>query len=158
MTEAVNAPNRPLNQAKYGKLLAQVLPAPIESEAEYERMLAEIEKIIDKGLRLGEDRVSPEENRLLDLMTTLVEVYEQRHFHCDPAPPAAVLRLLLADRGLRQRDLKPILGSSGVISEIVNGKRLPSKAQAKALGAFFRVSPDLFVASLEIQAPDPDRS
>jgi HTH-type transcriptional regulator / antitoxin HigA len=48
-------------------------------------------------------------------------------------------------RGLRQIDLQPILGSRGVTSEIVNGKRSITKEQAKRLGALFGVSPAVFI-------------
>ncbi|MBI4748647.1 MAG: hypothetical protein HY774_09160 [Acidobacteria bacterium] len=54
-----------------------------------------------------------------------------------------IIQFLMRDRQLRQRDLLPVLGSRGVTSKIINGKRSPSKAQAKALGEFFGVSPDL---------------
>ena len=45
----------------------------------------------------------------------------------------------------RQSDLVGVIGSSGVVSEIVNGKRAISKAQAKALGEYYKVSPSLFI-------------
>jgi HTH-type transcriptional regulator / antitoxin HigA len=48
-------------------------------------------------------------------------------------------------RGLKQADLVGIIGSSGVTSEVVNGKREISKTQAKALGDFFQVDPGLFI-------------
>jgi HTH-type transcriptional regulator/antitoxin HigA len=47
--------------------------------------------------------------------------------------------------GTRQADLVGIIGSSGVVSEVVNGKRAISKAQAKALGEYFNLSPSLFI-------------
>jgi HTH-type transcriptional regulator/antitoxin HigA len=46
---------------------------------------------------------------------------------------------------LRQADLVKIFGSRGRVSEVINGKRAISKAQAKSLGEFFKVSPDLFI-------------
>jgi HTH-type transcriptional regulator/antitoxin HigA len=46
---------------------------------------------------------------------------------------------------LRQADLMKIFGSRGRVSEVVNGKRAISKSQAKALGEFFKVSPELFI-------------
>ena len=48
-------------------------------------------------------------------------------------------------RDLKQSDLVGILGSKGVTSEVINGKKGISKAQAKALGEFFRVLPSLFL-------------
>lgn len=56
-----------------------------------------------------------------------------------------MLKFLMEQRGLRQRDVAPLLGSSGVASEVINGKRAISKKQAKALAEFFHVSPELFI-------------
>jgi HTH-type transcriptional regulator/antitoxin HigA len=61
------------------------------------------------------------------------------------ASPQAVLERLMEAKEIRQADLVGILGSKGVVSEVVNGKRSISKAQAKALGAFFHVSLELFI-------------
>lgn len=135
---------RKIDPIEYGKLLAKVLPTAIETEEENERMLSEVRKLLKKG-----DTLLPEEEKLLDLLTELIEVYEQKAYPIPVAAPHAVIQLLMEERGLKQKDLMPILGSSGVTSEVVKGKRLPSKAQAKALGEFFGVSPDLFIASLE---------
>ena len=113
----------------------------IESEAENERMLTEIEKLLDKG----EDNLTPEENKLLALMVRLVEDYEQEHYPIKDAAPHEVLQELMQARGLRQRDLILIFGSSGYTSDVVNGKRGISKEQAKRLGEFFHVSPEVFI-------------
>jgi HTH-type transcriptional regulator / antitoxin HigA len=48
-------------------------------------------------------------------------------------------------RQLKQIDLVDVIGSKGIVSEIVNGKREISKSQAKALGEFFNISPALFI-------------
>jgi len=61
------------------------------------------------------------------------------------APPHSIIQTLMQERGLRQRDLLPVLRSRGATSEVVRGKRKPSKAQAKALAKFFSVSPELFI-------------
>ena len=52
----------------------------------------------------------------------------------------------MQDRGLRNKDLKPVLGSSRVTSEVISGKRKPSKRQIKKLASFFGVSPEFFVS------------
>lgn len=134
------APAKEINRQKYGKLLARVLPAVIETEEENEHFLAEAEKLIDKG-----DRRSPEEDKLLELMTTLIEDFEEKHYPIPEAPPHEVLQELMRSRGLRQRDLLEIFGSDGIASEVVNGKRNISRNQAKALAEFFRVPVDLFI-------------
>ncbi len=134
----VRAPR--FNSAHYGELLLETLPAVIQSEAEYNRLTATMNKLAVKP------RLSPEEDRLLDLLTVLVEAYDQKHYAIPQATPAMVIRMLMQDRNLRNKDLEPVLGSSGVTSEVINGKRNPSKSQIKALAQFFKVSPELFVA------------
>lgn len=134
------APAKEIDRQKYAKLLARTLPAVIETEEENERFLEEVEKLIDKG-----EKRSPEEDKLLELMTTLVEDFEEKHYPVPDAPPHEVLRELMRARGLRQRDLLGIFGSDGIASEVVNGKRNISRTQAKALAEFFRVPVDLFV-------------
>jgi HTH-type transcriptional regulator/antitoxin HigA len=134
------APAREIDRHKYGKLLARTLPVVIETEEENEHFLIEVEKLIDKG-----DRRSPEEDKLLELMTTLIEDFEEKHYPIPDAPPHEVLRELMESRGLRQRDLLHVFGSDGHASEAVSGKRNISRTQAKALAEFFRVPVDLFI-------------
>jgi HTH-type transcriptional regulator/antitoxin HigA len=128
------------DERKYGRLLARAVPAVIRSEAECERVEEEITKLLRKG-----DTLTPEEDRLLDLLSALVERYEDETEDFPPSPPNRVLQFLMKQNDLRQADLAPIFGSSGRVSEVVNGKRGISKAQAKALGQFFKVSPELFI-------------
>lgn len=95
---------------------------------------------MDKGAAL-----SPEERELLDLMVVLVERFEADAYPIDDAAPVDVLRELLESNGLKQKDLVPDIGSRGVVSEILTGKRAISKRQAKALADRFGVSPAIFL-------------
>ena len=104
-------------------------------------MLAEVSRLMSKG----ENKLTPEEHVLLELLTTLIERFEDEHYPIAEAPGYEVLKFLMEDRGLRQRDLLHIFGSRGIASEVVNGKRAISKTQAKKLGDFFHVAPDLFI-------------
>jgi HTH-type transcriptional regulator / antitoxin HigA len=133
-------PQYPFDEGKYGRLLARTVPVVIRNDVEYERVVAEIAKLLRKG-----ENLSPEEERLLDLFSVLVERYEDETEDFPASPPHRLLRFLMEQNDLQQADLVSIFGSSGRISEVVNGKRGISKAQAKALGAFFRVSPELFI-------------
>ena len=78
-------------------------------------------------------------------MTVLIEAFEDTHYGLASSTPASRLNSLMEEHGLRQRDMLDILGSSGVASEVVNGKRAISKAQAKKLAALFHVPADLFL-------------
>jgi HTH-type transcriptional regulator / antitoxin HigA len=59
--------------------------------------------------------------------------------------PYELLQHIMKASGTRQADLVGGIGSSGIVSEVINGKRSISKAQAKALGEYFKVSPSLFI-------------
>jgi HTH-type transcriptional regulator/antitoxin HigA len=128
------------DEGKYGRLLARTVPAVIRNDGEYRRVEAEIAKLLREG-----EHLTPEEERLLDLLSALVERYEDETEDFPASPPHRVLQFLMEQNDLKQIDLVRIFGSSGRISEVINGKRGISKAQAKALGAFFRVSPELFI-------------
>lgn len=129
-----------INPQKYGGLLAKALPIRIKTEEENDRMLGEAQKLMDKG-----EQRSPEEDALLDLIVHLIQEFEKSFYHLGEATPHEVLRELMAARGVKQSDLWKLFGSKGVASEVVNGKRGISKAQAKALAEFFHVSPELFI-------------
>jgi HTH-type transcriptional regulator/antitoxin HigA len=112
----------------------------IRTEKEYDHAIEQIEKLLKKG-----DRISAEEEHLLDLLSTLVEKYEEEYYPIEPAAPHEILQHLMEARGLRQKDVVHIFGSSGRASEAINGMRPISKIQAKALAEFFHVSTDLFL-------------
>jgi HTH-type transcriptional regulator / antitoxin HigA len=132
-----------VDSTKYGMLLMQTLPAVISSEEELERLTEEIDRLMTKGIK--EDELSPEEEQLLELLSVLVEAYEDEHYPMPEASPNEILQFLMEDRELKQKDLVHIFGSTGITSEVVNGKRSISKAQAKKLAEFFKVSVELFI-------------
>ena len=125
--------------ATYSKLLAEIAPRALETEEEYDRLLAVAERLtFAKNL-------TPEERALYKLLVTLIEVYERENYPIDKSEPHEILQHIMESSGTRQADLVGIIGSSGVVSEVVNGKRAISKAQAKALGDYFKISPSLFI-------------
>ncbi len=122
----------------YSQLLAEFLPKVIETEAEYEKILAKVEE-----LTFTKNKTIAQQN-LLKLLVLLVEKYETENYPLETAKPYEILQHLMESSGTRQADLVGVIGSSGVVSEVVNGKRNISKAQAKALGKYFNISPSLF--------------
>jgi HTH-type transcriptional regulator / antitoxin HigA len=127
------------DQDAYRNLLAEVAPKAIETEEEYDRTLALVERLTFKKNR------TPEERTLHKLLVTLIEAYEAQNYPMEQAAPHEILQHIMESSGTRQADLVGVIGSSGVVSEVVNGKRSISKAQAKALGDYFKVSPTLFI-------------
>jgi HTH-type transcriptional regulator/antitoxin HigA len=128
------------DKTAYGKLLARALPRVIKTEEENERMIEELERLDTRGRTL-----SPEEENLAELMTILVRQFEDLRYPLGHADPVEALRLLMENRGFRQRDLIDVFGSSSVASDVFNGKRSISKAHARKLAEFFHVSASLFI-------------
>ncbi len=133
--------NNNFDPHKYGFLLAQTLPAVIETEADNERMLEVVNQLMSKG----EDQIAPEEQTLLRLLVKLIEDFEARAYRVEPGPPYLTLQRLMEARGVRQKDLRDIFGSDGIASEVCNGKRGISKTHAKKLAAYFGVPVDLLI-------------
>jgi len=133
--------NSAIDRRKYGRLLAKAAPAIIETEAQNERMLREVERLIDKG----EAKLSLEEKALFKLMVRLIEDFEEQHHQLKGVTPLTLLRELMDARGIQPKDLWEVLGSKSLTSEILNGNREISKSKAKALAEFFHVSVELFI-------------
>src|SRR5438270_7670139 len=123
-----------IDKTTYARLLTRVLPQVIRTERENERMLAEIEKLDACGRPL-----TPEEEILAELMTLLVRQFEESRYPLGHAEPVEALRILMEQRGTRQRDLIPVFGSSSVVSDVLNLKRSISKSHARRLAEFFHV-------------------
>lgn len=132
-----------VDKRKYGLLLMETLPSAITSETELERLTEEVNRLMTKGIK--QNKLSPEEERLLELLSILIESYEDKHYSFPEISPNEILRFLMEENDYKQSDLRHIFGSSGITSEVVNGKRSISKAQAKKLAEFFKVSVELFI-------------
>lgn len=120
---------------------ASSLPFVIETEEQYERALGIVEALFFKTDK------TPLEGQLLEVWAVLIENYEQATFSPGAfSNPVSALCSLMEAKGLIQADLvRAGVGSSGVVSGIVNGKRQISRQQAKKLAELFQVSPELFL-------------
>jgi HTH-type transcriptional regulator/antitoxin HigA len=125
---------------RYGRLLARKLPAVIRTVAENERLIAELEELDRRH-----NELSPEEREYSELLTVLIEAFEEANYALEGSTPDSRLRSLMEEHGLRQRDLLDVFGSRGTASEVVSGKRAISKAQAKKIAGIFHVPADLFL-------------
>lgn len=128
-----------INPAKYGKLCAETVPKVIKSEKEFDRMVEQLERLTFKKAS------SPEEKALAELLMKLVQDYDDANYSLPDVEPYEMVKYLMEQRGLKQADLVPLLGSRAQVSDLVNGRRGISKAQVKALAGFFGVSAELFI-------------
>jgi HTH-type transcriptional regulator / antitoxin HigA len=135
-----------INRNIYGDLLAQHQPKAIETEAENEAAIILAESLEHR-------QRTPEEDALLELLIILIEKFEETSYPLPNLEADRMLLHLMEARNMKQEELVGVIGSRGVVSEIVNGKRFSdgeamptiSKAQAKVLGELFHVSPSLFI-------------
>ena len=89
---------------------------PIKTEDDYRAALAEIEGIFQAA-------PEPPEGDRLDILTLLVEAYEEQHYPIPPPSPLDALEYHLESRGLTRRDLEPYLGSRARVTEVMNRRR-----------------------------------
>ena len=110
------------------------------TEPEYNRLVALLDELIDN---VGEDETHPLAS-LMETIGSLIEAYETNHIPEPEGHPIGVLKLLMDEHGLTQSDLSDI-GSQGVISEILSGKRQLNRRQIKALSKRFGVPASVFL-------------
>ena len=113
---------------------------PIRNEADFERVHALADDLSDE---VGDDSSHPLFS-LLELTMALIEQWENVHVRIPDAEPREVLRFLLQENQLKQKDLSDI-ASPTLISDILAGRRDISRALAKSLGARFKVNPSAFL-------------
>ncbi len=119
--------------------VGRTLPHVIRTEEEYERLTNELVRLDER------ENPSPEEKELAELLTVLIDEYEERRYPIRKASPQQTLQHLMEARQLTQKDLWKVFGSKGITSEVFHGKRSISKAQARKLAEFFHVNVELFI-------------
>ena len=112
----------------------------IHDEQEYELALERLNGLLDE---VGTDERHPLYS-LLDTLGTVVHAWEEQHHSMPDLEGADPLRLLMEEHGLTQSDL-PEVGSQGVVSEILSGRRELNVRQIRALSRRFGVSPSVFL-------------
>jgi HTH-type transcriptional regulator / antitoxin HigA len=112
----------------------------IRNEKEYDQAVEKLNLLIDE---VGTDEKHPL-YELLDTVGIVIQAYEDRHYPVPSCSGSDALRFLMAEHDLKQSDLQEV-GSQGVVSEILNGRRDLNVRQIRALAKRFRVSPAVFL-------------
>lgn len=89
---------------------------PIKNKRDYENALKEVDKLMDAKPN------TPDGDRL-DVMVTLVESWEEKHFPIESPDPVEAILFVMEQRGLSRIDLEPYIGHRGRVSEVLNHKR-----------------------------------
>jgi HTH-type transcriptional regulator/antitoxin HigA len=124
--------------AAYARLLTKVPPKVIRTERENDYY---IEALYELEQRMT---LSREERELADLLTLLIEDFEERRYSLPKASPLELLKFLMDQHGLKQRDLVGVFGARSIVSEVINGKRELNKEHIRKLSERFGVSPEVF--------------
>ena len=129
------------NEDEYRALLTAFLPRPIEDDTQLQRVEERIWELlaIDQRSRAQED--------YLTLLSGLVERWESANVVIPSLSGIELIRALLAERGLRQKDLAPLFGTESIVSEVLSGKRDLRTEHIERLAHFFHVSPAAFFAT-----------
>ncbi len=112
----------------------------IRSDKDYDRVVACMEEVIAE---IGRKKNHPL-NGLMDILEMRLREYDDAHNPIDDVHGVEMLRFLMDQHGLKQKDLAE-LGSQGVVSEILSGKRELNLQHITALAKRFRVSPSVFL-------------
>ena len=117
------------------------LPAPkvIASEAQHEQYVSTLLNLDRRG------HLSAEEKSYAELLTVLIDAYEEEQYPIRAASPLEVLTELMSANNLRQKDLVDVFGTESVVSEVLNGRRSFAKTHIQKLSERFNVSPEMFL-------------
>ncbi len=122
----------------YGELLSEMKPEVIGSEEQNQAYIRKLEELTARA------SVSPAEEKLIALLTLLVEEYESKEYPVPQAGPLDIIRHLMEAHGLRQKDVADVFGTESIVSDVLNGKRDLAKEHIRRLSARFHVSPAVF--------------
>lgn len=119
---------------------------PIKTEADHAAALARLETIFDAqpGTAKGDEA---------EVLVTLVQLYEQKHFPIDLPSPVAAIRFRMEQQGLKAKDLIPYIGSASKVSEILSGSRRLSLAMIRNLIDGLGLPPQVLLQPTSLAEP-----
>jgi HTH-type transcriptional regulator / antitoxin HigA len=112
----------------------------LKSEAEYKKALARTIEIFDA------DDNTPEADEL-DLLLVLIKDYEDKNIRIPSPDPLEVIKMKLAEKGLKMKDLEPMIGSKGHVSSVLSGKKELTLKMVKKLHHFLGIPPEVFMST-----------
>ncbi len=132
--------------ANPAKMIAKGAPHVIHNDAELEAYTKALFQLT------ALENPSPSEEEAIELLTLLVERYEQEHYPIPAADPVSVVRLLIEHGNLTQRDLVPQFGSESAVSMFLSGQRSLTIEQVRKLCIRFKLSADVFIPTGAVAA------
>ncbi len=128
-----------ISKQEYRDLISRTLPHVIQTEAENAHYIGVLEYLD------ALPHPTAAQQALADLLTLLIEEFEERRYALKAGGPIDHLKELMAANGLRQKDLVDIFGTPSIVSEVLRGKRDLTTGHIRRLSERFHVSPELFI-------------
>lgn len=124
--------------SSYIELLQKFPPRPIKSEEE----LLAVQDVIDTLLDSGE--ITPEKQDYINVLGILVHEYEEKYVSIPDLSSVELLKALIDELGLKQKDLIPVFKTESIVSAILSGQRKFTVEHIEKLAEFFKISPSAF--------------
>lgn len=121
------------------RLLTKFSPKVIRTEKANEEYTEALYQLDQRDARL-----TRAEKELAELLTLLIEDFESKRYELPRAKPVEVLRFLIEQHGLKQKDLAEVFGTRSIVSEVLSGKRKLNREHIERLSQKFHVSPEVF--------------
>jgi HTH-type transcriptional regulator/antitoxin HigA len=118
---------------------------PIRTKADYKVALTEVERLW--GAKSG----TPKGDRL-DVLATLIDAYETRHYPMDPPDPIEAIQFRMEQLGLTRKDLEPLIGTRARVAEVMNRKRSLSIDMIRRLHQQLGISADVLIRTAKEDA------
>ena len=125
---------------------------PIKTEADYNSALKEIEQLMEMDLESD----TPESDRF-EVLVTLVEAYEAKHYPIGSPDPIEAIKIRMDDLGLSRKDLEALMGSRGRVSEILNRKRPLTMPMIRRLHEALHIPLEVLIQPYETQQPKQEK-
>ncbi|QLE56794.1 type II toxin-antitoxin system HigA family antitoxin [Nostoc sp. TCL26-01] len=126
------------NATNYTELLISFPPRPIKSEDDFAKTQAVVDDLLDKR------ELTEEEADYLNLLGMLIHEYEEQQELVPDIYGVELLKVLIDELTLKQKDLVPIFKTESIVSDVLNGKRKLTVEHIQKLADFFKVSPAVF--------------
>ena len=114
---------------------------PIHTHADYKAALKDVSALLDRDPAPG----TPQGDRL-DVLTTLIQAYEARHFPIDAPDPVEAIKFRMEQQGLSVKDLEPIIGQRNRVYEVLNRKRPLTLAMIRRLHSSLGIPAEVLIA------------
>lgn len=111
---------------------------PIRTEADYKSAMVELKRL------WGAEDGTVESDRL-DVLATLIDVYETEHFPMDPPDPIEAIKFRMEQQGFTRKDLEPLIGTRARVAEVLNRKRSLSIDMIRRLHEGLGISADILI-------------